>query len=97
MTFGLSVEQCLDMGCVFSCVRSQVKVNSGAATVISPGRVVGSSAAGRFEPDSSVPDDVPSGNFLRQSAGGSFELSGYTPGNGSVCEQTERPNVKKHL
>ncbi len=61
---------------------NQVTVADVEGTVISVQRVVGSTAAGRFPSDEqeATPDE-PTGEFLRQATGGSFELINYTPGN----------------
>ena len=60
-------------------INLQVTVESTEVTVVSPTQIIGVGAARRVR-RSDIPD-VSTGDFQRLSSGGSFELSGYTPGN----------------
>ena len=57
----------------------QIRVSDSAGTVVSPSRVVGSSAAGP-PGDGNTASDVLTGVFKRQATGGSFELANYVTG-----------------
>ena len=63
----------------------QVRVSHSAGSVVSPSRVVGSPAAGP-PGDGNTASDVLTGDFQRQSTGGSFELSNYRSGSKIITQ-----------